>query len=74
MEARERACAIEMEAAVAVAAAEQKARQEEVRRRADALIERSREEASTDIEAMQAAAAPHLREAIKHIEWELCDI
>ncbi len=51
-----------------------RSREEEVRTRADALVVRSREEASVDIAAMQKAASSKMREAVKHIEWKLCDI
>ena len=79
-EARERVstceetCAKEAADTTAKAVADMKARQIMVRDRADALITQSREEANTDIEVMQTAARAKMREAVKHIEWELCDI
>lgn len=51
-----------------------RAREAEVRARAEALIARSREEAGTDIEAMRLAAEEKMREAVKHIEWKVCDV
>ena len=50
------------------------ARRAMVKDRAEALILQSREEADTDIEALQTAAREKMREAVKHIEWELTDI
>lgn len=79
-EARDRVSACEQDSAaraantVAETAASLKTRMETVRRRADALILRSREEASADIQAMRIAAEAKMREAVKHIEWEFCDI
>lgn len=79
-EARERvsaceaACAKENADAIARATAEMKARRDMVRDRSEALITQSREEADADIEAVQAASAEKMREAVKHIEWELCDV
>ncbi|MBQ9151442.1 MAG: hypothetical protein IJX72_04265 [Clostridia bacterium] len=67
-------CEQEAEAAKAKTVAELKARQDAVRERADALIAQSREEAGADIEALRTAASEKMREAVKHIEWELCDI
>ncbi len=49
-------------------------REGDVRARADALIARSREEAGADIEILRANAAEKMREAVKHIEWKVCDI
>ncbi len=51
-----------------------RAREEEVRTRADELVVQSREEAEVDITSMQTAASAKMREAVKHIEWKLCDI
>ena len=79
-EARERVSACETAEAAASAdaiaktTAELKARGSKIRERADALIAQSREEASTDIETLRAAAKDKMREAVKHIEWELCDV
>ena len=79
-EARERVAACEAAEAAASAdaiartTAELKARQAKIRERSDALITQSREEAGADIEVLQAAAKEKMREAVKHIEWELCDI
>ena len=79
-EARERVSACETAEATASADAiaqttvELKARGSKIRERADALIAQSREEASTDIETLRAAAKDKMREAVKHIEWELCDV
>lgn len=79
-EARERvgaceaACARENDEAIARAAQDMKARLAMVKERSDALIAQSREEAELDIEAIREASAGKMREAVKHIEWELCDI
>ena len=70
----EAACAKENAEALARAAEEMKARREMVRGRSEELITQSREEANADIEVIQVAAQEKLREAVKHIEWELCDI
>ena len=64
----------EQTATLATASDELDARLDMVRERAVTLIVRSREEATADIEAMQTAAAEKMREAVKHIEWELTDI
>lgn len=79
-EARERIaaceadCARENAEAVVRANADMKARLSMVRERAEALIAQSREEADADIEAIRVASAEKMREAVKHIEWELCDV
>ena len=67
-------CARKTAEAIAKGTAENKARQAMVRDRAGALITQSREEASADIETMQTVAREKMREAVKHIEWELCDV
>lgn len=78
--AREQVAACERDARAAAAkerealVADLKARHKAVSTRADALIAQSREEAGSDIEALRAAAEQKMREAVKHIEWELCDI
>ena len=80
VEARERVAACEADCtrenaeAVARMNTELKARLNGVRERSEALIAQSREEADTDIQALRASAAEKMREAVKHIEWELCDI
>ena len=74
VDACERACAEEQTAALNAASDELDARLDMVRERAVSLIVQSREEADADIEAMQAAARDKMREAVKHIEWELTDI
>jgi hypothetical protein len=51
-----------------------KARREMVRERSETLITQSREEAEADIETIRETSAEKMREAVKHIEWELCDI
>ncbi len=79
-EAAERIAACEVAVAAASADAvartvsELKSREASVRTRAEALILQSREEAEGDIEALRAVAQDKMREAVKHIEWELCDI
>ena len=74
VEACERACA-EEEARQILETKDQLARRRAlVSERADALIIQSREEAEADIEEMRAAAREKMREAVKHIEWELTDI
>ncbi len=70
----EQACAKEAAEITAKTVAELKARRDTVQERANALITQSREEAGADIEAIQEAASEKMREAVKHIEWELCDI
>ncbi len=70
----ETACARENEEVVARTAADMKARREMVRERSEALITQSREEVEADIETIRATSAEKMREAVKHIEWELCDI
>ena len=74
VEACEKACAEEQSATLATTSDELDARLDMVRERAVTLIMRSREEADADIEAMQTAAREKMREAVKHIEWELTDI
>ncbi len=74
VEACERECAAKMERDVEKTRAELTARLGTVRTKAEELILRSREEANTDIETQTAAAQEKMREAVKHIEWELCDI
>ena len=74
VEACERECAAKMERDVEKTRTELAARLGTVRTKAEELILRSREEANTDIETLTAAAQEKMREAVKHIEWELCDI
>ncbi len=74
VEACEQACARRLAQATADEANALKARLEAVHHRAEALIEQSREEAGGDIEAITSVAREKMREAVKHIEWELCDI
>jgi len=70
----EASCARENEEILALAAADMKARREMVRDRSEALITQSREEAEADIEALREVSAEKMREAVKHIEWRICDI
>ncbi len=70
----EAACARENEEIVARTAEDMRSRREMVRERSESLITQSREEAEADIEAIRASSAEKMREAVKHIEWELCDI
>ena len=74
VDACEKACAEEQTAALEAAEDGLDARLDMVRQRAVTLIVQSREEADADIEALKAAARDKLREAVKHIEWELTDI
>lgn len=74
VEACEKTCAEEQTAALDAAADGLDARLDMVRERAVTLIVRSREEADSDIEALKTSACDRLREAVKHIEWELTDI
>ena len=74
VEACERACAEEQTAALEAASDGLDARLDMVRERAVNLVVQSREEADTDIEALKAIAREKMREAVKHIEWELTDI
>ena len=79
-EARERvsaceaACREENAEALARTSLELKARLATVKERSDSLILQSREEAEADIEALRTASSEKMREAVKHIEWELYDI
>ena len=74
IEACEAACRRENAEAVERTARDMKARLVKVQTRSDELLVQSREEATADIEAVQIASAEKMREAVKHIEWELCDI
>ena len=74
VEACEKTCAEEQTAALTAAADELDARLDMVRERAVTLIVQSREEADSDIEALKTSARERMREAVKHIEWELTDI
>ena len=74
VEAAEASCAAEQTAALERASDELDARLDMVRERAVILIMQSREEAETDIESIKSAARDKMREAVKHIEWELCDV
>ena len=74
VEACEKACAEEQTAALDAASDGLDARLDMVRERAVNLIVQSREEADADIDAMKTTAREKMREAVKHIEWELTDI
>lgn len=74
VEACERECAARMAEDVEKSRAALALRLQTVRGKADELILRSREEADTDIEVLTAAAREKMREAVKHIEWQLCDV
>ena len=74
VEACEKACAEEQDAKLEAAADELDARLDTVRERAVTLIMQSREEADADIGTMRESARAKMREAVKHIEWELTDI
>ena len=74
VEACEKACAEEQAAKLDAAADELDTRLDTVRQRAVTLIMQSREEAEADIEVMRVTAREKMREAVKHIEWELTDI
>lgn len=74
IEATRREAMAETERELAAMKAELAARLDTVRVRADELIAQSREEAGTDIEALRAYADEKMREAVKHVEWELCDL
>ena len=74
VEAAEVSCAEAQTAALDKASDELDARLDMVRERAVALIMQSREEAETDIEGLKGAAREKMREAVKHIEWELCNV
>ena len=79
-EARERvsaceaACREENDEVLARTSRELKSRLAMVKERSDSLILQSREEVEADIEALRAASSEKMREAVKHIEWELCDV
>ena len=70
----ESTCAKKAADEVSKTTADLKARQVMIGERAEALISQSREEANADIEVMQTASREKMREAVKHIEWELCDV
>ena len=74
MEACERDCAEETERRIRETKDQLARRRDTVRERAESLILQSREEAEADIEEMRALAHEKMREAVKHIEWELTDI
>ena len=70
----EREAAANAEATITALRRELRDREADVARRANELIEQSRQEADTDIKALRAAADDRMREAIKHIEWKLFDV
>ena len=74
VEACEKACAEEQAATLDKVSGDMDARLDMVRERAVTLIVQSREEADADIETMRESARAKMREAVKHIEWELTDI
>ena len=74
VEACERDCAEEEARRIQDTKDQLARRRAAVSERAEALILQSREEAEADIEEMRAAAHEKMREAVKHIEWELTDI
>lgn len=74
VETCERDCAEEEARRIAETKDQLSRRRAAVSERADALILQSREEAEADIEEMRAVAREKMREAVKHIEWELTDI
>ncbi len=74
VDACEKACIRAHDEAIAAHRDSLRAREASVKERADALIEQSRGEAGADIDVIRAAASDKMREAVKHIEWELCDI
>lgn len=70
----EAACAKENAEAYARVSVEMKTRRDMVQERAEALVAQSREEAEANIEAIRTASEEKMREAVKHIEWKLCDV
>ena len=74
VEACERECMARMTQEIDKTKTELGNRLHMVQTRAEELILRSREEADADIEQITAAAQEKMREAVKHVEWELCDI
>ncbi len=74
IDACERACIRIRDEAIIAEAKALREREATVRARADALIAQSRDEAAADTDALRTEASDKMREAIKHIEWELCDI
>ncbi len=74
VDACEKACIRIRDEALAAEARALREREATVRARAEALIAQSREEAVADIESLRDESTDKMREAIKHIEWELCDI
>jgi hypothetical protein len=74
VEACERECAESEARQLEETKAQLTRRRDAVQERAEALILQSREEADGDIEALKSTARERMREAVKHIEWELTDI
>ena len=71
IEACEKSCAESASIQTDRAAAELKARLEEVRRKADALIVQSREDALADAAELTETAMQKKQEAVKVIIWEM---
>ena len=73
IEENAKSCAARAEEGIAATDASLKIKLSSVRERAESLIEQSRQEASEDLESMEAEARSHMREAVKIIVWEMYD-
>ena len=71
IEQNEKACTVRMARAVAAAEAELAAKLADVQKRADALIEQSREEAVAEAEEGKNLSRARMRDAVKMIVWEM---
>ena len=73
VEQNEKQCAEAAEKAISATDDALKVRLADVRKKADALIEQSRQEAAEDVITMETEARSHMREAVKIIVWEMFD-
>ena len=71
--AAEKSCSVNAACATAAVESELRDNLGDVRTRAEALIEESREEARNGTADMEAAARTHMRDAVKLIVWEIYD-
>ena len=71
VEKNEKACALRMAKSIAATETEWKAKLSDVQRRADALIEQSREEAHTESAETENASRANVRDTVKMIVWEM---
>ena len=73
IEQNEKQCVEAAEKAVRTTDDALKVKLADVRKKADALIEQSRQEAAEDVIVMETEARGHMREAVKIIVWEIFD-